>query len=94
MRIPARRPTLEAVRIAVWGAICALLLAPLVAMRFTEEVVWTAGDFAAATALLAIVGGAFEAIFRSPLRFRLKSALWAFILTLVALIWAYGAVAF
>lgn len=92
MRLPARRPTPGTVRIAVWGAIGVLLLAPLVAMQFTDEVVWTVGDFAAATALLAIVGVAFELIFRSPLRFRLKSVLWTFVLTVVALIWAQGAV--
>lgn len=39
-RIPPRT-----LRIAVWGAICALLIAPLLAMQFTNEVAWTGSDF-------------------------------------------------
>lgn len=44
----------------VWGAIVALVLAPLVAMRFTTEMDWTLGDFAVFGALLAAAGGAYE----------------------------------
>ncbi len=79
-------------RIAIWGAIGALLLTPLAAMQFTNEVAWTASDFAAAAALLAIVGVGFEVIFRSRLRLTVKSVLLALVLALVALIWAVGAV--
>ena len=43
-------------RIAAWAAAALILLLPLVAMQFTEEVRWTASDFAAAAALLG--GGA------------------------------------
>jgi len=41
-------------------AMAGILLVPLVAMRFTDEVVWTAGDFAAAGALLAGTGLLYE----------------------------------
>jgi hypothetical protein len=40
---PAR--TLRWVRPALWGLAAALLALPAVAMRFTSEVQWTAGDF-------------------------------------------------
>ncbi|WP_448502794.1 hypothetical protein [Sphingomonas sp.] len=38
-------------RIVGWAIAAALLLAPLVAMRFTDQVVWGAGDFAAVAQL-------------------------------------------
>ena len=88
-RIPPRR-----LRIAVWGAICALLIAPLLAMQFTNEVAWTGSDFAVAAAMLAILGVAFEMVFRSPLHAPLKGVSLAAVLTVVALIWAQGAVGF
>jgi hypothetical protein len=47
-------------RMLGWGAAIVLLLAPLVAMRFTSEVNWTAGDFIFAGILFALIGGAFE----------------------------------
>lgn len=72
--------------------ICALLLAPLVAMQFTEEVAWTASDFMAAAALLGIAGAMFEAIIRSPLRSALKFVILALSAGAVALVWAQGAV--
>lgn len=39
-------------RRAAWAVATLLLLAPLVAMRFTDEVVWTLGDFVFAAVLL------------------------------------------
>ena len=47
-------------RMLGWGGAVALLLAPLVAMRFTSEVNWTASDFIFAGGLFAFIGGAFE----------------------------------
>jgi hypothetical protein len=47
-------------RRAAWGAAAAFLLAPLVAMQFTDEVNWGAGDFLLAAALVASAGLAFE----------------------------------
>jgi peptidoglycan/LPS O-acetylase OafA/YrhL len=47
-------------RIAARGGAAFLLLAPLVAMQFTDEVRWTAFDFAVFAALLAAALGAFE----------------------------------
>jgi hypothetical protein len=40
--------------------VAAILLIPLIAMRFTDEVVWTFYDFLFVGALLAIIGTAIE----------------------------------
>ena len=47
-------------RIAVWAAATLVLLLPLVAMQFTEEVVWTVSDFVFAGILLFGSLGAYE----------------------------------
>jgi hypothetical protein len=47
-------------RIAVWGGAALVLLVPLVAMRFTCEVVWGPLDFAVFGAMLAAACGSFE----------------------------------
>jgi hypothetical protein len=47
-------------RIAAWGGAAVLLLLPLVAMPFSEEVAWDAADFAFAGALVAGVGVIYE----------------------------------
>lgn len=47
-------------RMLGWGAAIMLLLAPLVAMRFTSEVNWTVSDFIFAGILFALIGGALE----------------------------------
>lgn len=41
-------------RAVVWGGAGALLLAPLVAMQFTDEMAWTGSDFAIFGVMLAI----------------------------------------
>jgi hypothetical protein len=46
------------VRVAVGVAL--VLTVPLVAMQFTDEVVWTLGDFVVVGALLAVIGIAIE----------------------------------
>lgn len=51
-------------RLIPWLGAGALLLAPLVAMRFTEAVRWTASDFALMAALLAAPLGLFQLISR------------------------------
>ena len=47
-------------RVAGWGLAALLLLLPLVAMQFTGEVDWTAGDFVFAGVLIGGVGLALE----------------------------------
>ena len=47
-------------RIAVWGIAAFLLLLPLVAMQFTDEVNWDETDFAVMGAMLAVACGTYE----------------------------------
>jgi hypothetical protein len=77
---------------ALWLAIGAILLAPLIAMRFTTEVNWTAFDFAAAALLLGGAALAFEVgtrLVTTPWR---RRALAAVLVAVVAVIWVDGAV--
>lgn len=63
MSVPASR--LDCVlRIAGWGGAITLLILPLIAMQFTDEVDWTPGDFLAAALLLGATGVSMEAFFR------------------------------
>ena len=48
-----------------WGTAALLIMVPLVAMQFTEEVNWTASDFLFAVVLFGSVGLAFEFIVRT-----------------------------
>lgn len=52
-------------RTAGWGGAAGLLLLPLLAMQFTDEVNWGPGDFLLAGALVAGVGLAYEWALRS-----------------------------
>ena len=53
------------IRPVLWSLAAVALLAPLVAMQFTEEVRWTGSDFAFAGAMFLVVGLAFELAVRS-----------------------------
>jgi hypothetical protein len=58
-------------RIAVWGGAAALLLAPAVATRVTEEMKWDSADFILVGLLLAAACGAWELAMR-------KTGSWAY----------------
>ncbi|NDV00124.1 hypothetical protein [Pseudoroseicyclus tamaricis] len=64
-------------RLIGWGAAAALLLAPLVAMQFGDEVAWTGGDVLFAALMLGGGGLAFELAIRRrrPLAYRAAMAL-------------------
>ncbi|AKM09780.1 hypothetical protein [Croceicoccus naphthovorans] len=51
-------------RIAGWTLATFILLVPAVAMRFTPDVRWDAGDFVVMASMLLVVGGAIEGIVR------------------------------
>lgn len=75
-----------------WSLAALLLALPAVAMRFTDEVQWTALDFVVFGGLLLVTGLALEAIarwIRSP-RHRMGLASLALLAFLLA--WAQGAV--
>ena len=80
------------IRLAAWGLATALLLAPLVAMQFTSEVRWGAGDFAAGAILLGGAGLALEAAIRFVHGARARILVGLVVLAALALIWAELAV--
>lgn len=78
-------------RWAGWALVAAVLLAPLVAMRFTDEVPWTATDFAFAAGLLIGAGLLIElTMWKTRSRWRLGIV--GAIVLAVLLIWADAAV--
>lgn len=60
MSTPAADRRGNPLRLLVWGGAGMLLLLPALAMQFTDEVRWTALDFAVFAVLLAVAGGLYE----------------------------------
>jgi len=79
-------------RLAGWGAAAALLLVPRVAMQFTDEVDWSAADFAVFGAMLAGAGGAFELAVRMTRSTAYRAAVGVALAAAFLLVWANGAV--
>jgi hypothetical protein len=79
-------------RLWLWGAPAALLLAPLIAMAFIDEVAWTWRDFLFAGLLLYGAAGLFELAVRLTERPWLRTAIAAALAATVLLVWAQGAV--
>ena len=69
-----------------------LLLIPLVAMQFSEEVNWTLADFLVAGVLLYGTGLLCELILRKVKKVKLRIALCIAIIIVLLLIWAEMAV--
>ena len=82
----------KVLRMMGWGAAALVMLTPVVAMRFTEEVNWTTTDFVFAGVLLIGGGALIELVawrVRNPV-IRIGFALC--VVAVVALIWAEAAV--
>jgi hypothetical protein len=79
-------------RIVAWSAAAVLLLLPLVAMQFTDEVNWTAADFVVFGAMLAAAGGAFELAARMTRNAAYRAAVGVALAAAFLLVWANGAV--
>lgn len=75
-----------------WGGAVALLAAPFVAMRFTSEVNWSAGDFVFAGLLFGAVGLCIELAARSSSDWAWRGGVAFAALSGLLLIWANGAV--
>ena len=69
-----------------------LLLIPLIAMLFTDEVSWTLFDFIVAGVLLLGTGLMCELVMRKVNKIRLRITLCVALLTMLLLIWAELAV--
>ena len=83
---------LPAWRIAMWGTVAALLMLPLVAMRFTDEVVWTGLDFVTAAVLLGGAAALFEVAVRTIRTPRTRVLAGLAILAVLVLVWLQLAV--
>jgi hypothetical protein len=79
-------------RIAAWAVAALLLLLPLVAMQFTDEVAWTAFDFAFMGALLGGIGLGFELAVRKTGNAAYRTAAGVALAAAFLLIWINGAV--
>jgi hypothetical protein len=75
-----------------WGGAVALLAAPFVAMRFTGEVNWSAGDFVFAGLLFGMVGLCLELAARSSSDWAWRGGIAFAVLSGLMLVWANGAV--
>lgn len=79
-------------RIVGWGTAALLLLVPLIAMQWTDEVKWTGGDFLFAGGMFAIVGGAFELAVRASDRLDYRAGAGLALIAGLLLVWVNGAV--
>lgn len=81
-------------RIVGWGIAAFLLLLPLIAMQFAQEVHWTATDFAVAGALIGGVGVTFELAVRMTGNRLYRAAVGAALAATFLLIWVNLAVGY
>lgn len=79
-------------RIAGWGTAVVLLSVPFIAMRFTDEVKWTASDFVFAGMLFGMVGGVIELAVRRSNGWAYRGGVIAAGLASFMILWANGAV--
>jgi hypothetical protein len=79
-------------RILGWGGAAALLAVPAVAMRFTNEVNWSPGDFIFAAMLFGLVGLTLELAVRSSRDWAWRGGIALMALSCLLLVWANGAV--
>jgi hypothetical protein len=79
-------------RILLWGAAAALLALPAVAMRFTDEVNWTASDFVFAAVMFGGTGLLLELTVRSSPNWFYRGGVAVALAATFLLIWVNGAV--
>ncbi|MFQ5744874.1 MAG: hypothetical protein ACE5HV_14985 [Acidobacteriota bacterium] len=79
-------------RIAGWAAAALILLLPLVAMQFTDEVNWDVADFAVFGALLVGAGVTYELAARMTGDTAYRSAVGVALAAAFILVWVNGAV--
>lgn len=79
-------------RVAAWAAAALVLLLPLVAMQFTDEVNWDAADFVFAGALLVGVGVPYELAVRKTGDTAYRAAVGVALAAAFLLVWVNAAV--
>jgi hypothetical protein len=70
-----------------WGGAAALILLPLVAMQFTDEVAWKRSDFLFAVALIGGLGLAFELAVRLSANRAYRAGVAFALLAILLLVW-------
>ncbi|NNF57188.1 MAG: hypothetical protein HKN04_03015 [Rhodothermaceae bacterium] len=78
--------------IAAWAAAALVLLIPLIAMQFTDEVTWSVADFVIAGILLLAVGIPLELVVRKTGNAAYRWAVGLALATAFLLVWLNGAV--
>ncbi len=79
-------------RIAIWGIAAFILALPAVAMQFTDEVVWSLGDFMVFGAMLIAACGAYELATRMTGNNAYRAAVAVAVATAFILVWVNLAV--
>ncbi|MGQ0661928.1 hypothetical protein [Sphingosinicella sp.] len=79
-------------RIAGWSLAALILLLPLVAMRFTDEVNWTGSDFVFAGVMIGSVGLVFELAVRRSRNIAYRAGVAFALAAAFLVVWANGAV--
>ncbi|MDB5743172.1 MAG: hypothetical protein JWR68_1487 [Polaromonas sp.] len=79
-------------RLAAWGSAAGLILLPLFAMQFTDEVKWSPQDFGFAVAMVVGVGAAYEMAVRMTSNRAYRVAVGLALAAASLLIWANAAV--
>jgi hypothetical protein len=79
-------------RVIGWSMVAFLLLLPAVAMRFTNEVNWTVGDFLFAALLMGVTGLVLELVVRHTRNWSYRLGIGAAIAASFLLVWINGAV--
>lgn len=79
-------------RIIGWGGAMALLLTPLIAMQFTPEVNWSAGDFIFAAMMFGTVGLLIELAVRVSENGWYRAGVALAVLSALIVVWVNGAV--
>lgn len=74
-------------RIALWGTAALLLLLPLIAMQFTEEVTWDLADFLIFGAMLFAACGSYELAARVTDNIAYRAAVGVALATAFILVW-------
>jgi hypothetical protein len=74
-------------RIAVWGTAALVLLLPLLAMQFTEEVAWDLADFVVFSAMLTGACGTYELAARATRNHAYRAAVGVALAAAFILVW-------
>jgi hypothetical protein len=78
--------------LVIFLIIAGLLLIPLIAMQFTDEVNWSVADFLVAAVLLVVTGLAIDLVLNKVADTKLRLILLGIVLAFLVLVWAELAV--